>query len=225
MTKKLMLLVAGALTALAFAALPAGASAEEMTAHCSAAPCTGKVVGGALTLSDTSSFAVACSASAGNTSMGAGVTTSSTFTLTIEFTGCADEAFNTECNNQGAGTKKIVTNALTGHLITVEKGKPATAGVLLTGVNLTFSCPSIFITKTVTGNIIGTFEGLTCNSASTSHKLVFAKTAAGQQAHKTWTGNTFDLTSGSHSSDNTTSAQTGSATITYNEGKTVNITC
>ena len=43
MSKKLMLLAAGALSALAFAALPAIASAEELQMHCPSAPCVGTI--------------------------------------------------------------------------------------------------------------------------------------------------------------------------------------
>jgi hypothetical protein len=228
MTKKLMLLAAGALTALAFAALPAGASAEEMEAHCSLASCEGLIVGGVATLSDDSGTAlgrVSCNKTTGTVVQAAA--TSKTVTTQLTFEECKEAVFGTECRTaHGAG--KITTNVLTGHLITVTKGTPASAGILLTGINVTFECPIVGVKKRVTGNIIGTFVNPQCGEGASSHELSFTQTGPGQQTHKTYTGATFDLTSGPDKEpgdDITTSSQTGNGTITYQGGAKVTITC
>jgi hypothetical protein len=220
MRNKLMLLAAGALTALAFAALPAGASAEEMEAHCSAAPCVSTVesTGHAVLSQAGSILSVTCAKTTGTVTQTAA--TSTTVSVVLTFDEC-----NNGCQNEGAGTAKIVTNTMTGHLITVTKGNPATAGILLTGINVTFSC-AFGVEKTVTGNIIGTFENTAtmCGKAVSDHTIEFAQTGVGQQTDKTYTGGTFDLTSGSHASDGNTASQTGTAHIKHG-AKTVTITC
>jgi hypothetical protein len=214
MTKKSMLLAAGALTALAFAALPAGASAEEMLEHCSAAPCEGVVQStGSAVLTDDGGARVECAKATGSTPQIAA--TASTAEVVLTFDEC-----NNDCNNEGAGTRKIITNVMTGHLITFTKGNPATAGVLLTGVNVTFKCAFGLVTKTVTGNIIGTITNPECGKAVTHHTIVFSQTGFGQQTDMTYTGSTFDLLT-----NNTTSALTGEGHVNYAGGKTVTLTC
>jgi len=223
MTKKLMLLAAGALAALAFAALPAGASAVEMTATCSAVPCVGTIEGtGGAELTDDSGLGIKCQKTGGTVTQVA--SPSSTVTATLTFSECKDTPIGLECNNEGVGTGKIVTNALTGHLITIVTN--TTIGVLLTGVNVTFECPALGIKKTVTGNLIGTIENKegVCGKAVTHHTLLFEEEQPGFQKHRTWTGKTFDLTSGSHAADTTTSAQTATAHVNYG-AKTVTISC
>jgi hypothetical protein len=212
MTKKLILLAAGALTALAFAALPAGASAEEKEAHCSAAPCEGVVQStGIAILTDDGGSKVECSKTTGTVTQTAA--TSSTVSVVLTFDEC-----NNDCNNEGSS--KITTNTLTGHIITVTKGDPKTMGILLTGVNTTFKCAFGLVTKTVTGNIIGTITNPECGVAKANHTISFTQSAAGQQTDKTYTGSSFDLLS-----NGTTASQTGEAHINYAGGKTVTITC
>jgi hypothetical protein len=224
MRKKLMLLAAGALTALAFAALPAGASAQEMEAHCSAAPCVGVVEGtGHATLRDDSGFgSITCKKTTGTVTQA--VATSTTVSVVLTFDECEETIFHTECNNEGATKKTIVTNTITGHLITRVTNDITTAGILLTGVNTSFECPGISAKKAVTGNIIGTFEtdegSSMCGKATTHHTIDFTETGAGQQTDKVYTGTSFDLLS-----NNTTASQTGTAHIKYEGGKTVTITC
>jgi hypothetical protein len=221
-----MILAAGALTALAFAALPAVASAEEVQAHCSLATCEGLVSGGAIKLSDDSGSAtgqVSCAKTTGTVTQAAATTT--TVSTIITFEECKEPVFGTECRNtDGAG--KFVTNVLTGHLITVVKGDPTKVGILLTGFNVTFECPTLGIKKRITGNLIGTITNPQCGVAASSHTLSFTQTAAGQQTHKTYTGATFDLTIGpDNNEDTTTFSLTGEETITYQGGAKVTLTC
>jgi len=223
MTKKLMLLAAGALTALAFAALPMGASAVEMTATCSAVPCVGTIeITGFVELTDDSGLGIRCDKTGGTVTQAA--SPSSTVTATITFSECNETAFSTECNNEGAGTKKIVTNTLTGHFITIVTN--STNGILLTGFNITFECPLFGIKKTVTGNLIGTLENkaTVCGKAVTTHTIEFTEEKPGFQTHRTWTGKTFDLTSGTHAADTTTFSTAGTTHLNWG-AKTVNIAC
>jgi hypothetical protein len=229
MSKKLMLLAAGALAALAFAALPTVASASEMIFHCEgAATCTGTIAGGASTLSNDKGETISCTATSGSVS---GTSTTSTMTTKIIFTGCVEtiSGFKFGCTNTTTGGK-IETNSMTGHLITRVLNDKLTVGSLLTGANVTFTCAA-FLKRTVTGNIIGTFteqEKVCDETADTSHKLDFAITSHGIQADKVYTGVEYDLTGRDHGkteaeSPYTTSAQTGEGTITYSNP--VRITC
>jgi hypothetical protein len=225
MSKKLMLLAAGAFAALAFAALPTIASASEMTFDCeTGATCSGKIAGGAAALANDKSpgETVSCTSVTGTTS---GTSGSSTQTVQLRFHGCKEtiSGFNFSCNSAGEPTGTITTNVMTGHGITVTANNTATAGILLTGANVTFVCAA-FLTKTVTGNIIGTFTNPQCGTFASSHEINFSATSHGQQADKTYTGTSYDLISGPHGTDTTTSSQTGEGTITYTENK-VKITC
>jgi len=222
-----MLLAAGALTALAFAALPAVASAQEYTATCSAVPCVGTVqsTGHAL-LTDDSGLGITCLTTTGTVTQAA--SPSSTVSVALTFDGCKDTVFGFECNNEGAGTGKILANTLTGHIINVGSAAQTLPGILLTGANTTFVCPALGIERTVTGNIIGTFENPTtqaCKAAQTHHTITFESAGTGIQKHKTYTGVTHNLTSGPHASDKTESSQFGTAHINYGGGKTVSINC
>src|SRR5215216_5579315 len=225
MSKKLMLLAAGALTALAFAALPAVASAAEFEAHCSAsATCSGTIAGGQAVLQDDSgglAGKVTCTTTTGTTTQ---TSTSSTGTATLTFDHCT-AGLGGECENEGVGTQKIVTNQLVSHLVIIH-ASPKVVGVLLTGINVTFTCHTFIgtVRKTVTGNIIGEITNPNCGVAKTSHTLTFAKTGpepADPQKYMqvTTAGTKFDLTSGTHSpepgSDSTTSSQTGTGTTSY----------
>jgi hypothetical protein len=216
MTKKLMLLAAGALTALAFAALPAGASAEEMLSHCSATPCEGIVHStGTAVLTDDAGSKIECTTTTGRVTQTAA--TSTTVNVILTFEGC-----NNDCQNEGHGTGRIATPTMVGHLITVTKGNPATAGILLTDVNITLKCTFTFVHKTITGNLIGTIPNPQCGVAATHHTLSFTQAASplGTQADETYTGGTFDLLM-----NGTTMSLAGEEHINYGGGKKVTITC
>lgn len=226
MNKKLMLLAAGALTALAFAALPALASGAEFSAECTgAATCTGTVVGNTnAELEDSTGLRITCTGTSGTTTMSG---TSTTLTFSLTFTGCKESIFSTQCNSTGT-SGEIKTGNLTGHLVYIEPNK-GTPGVLVTGVNVTINCPVVFTKKTVTGNVIGKFETPECGKAKTSHKVVFeASATTGTQTpiQVTTTGPFFDLTSNNHAGGNyLTSTQVGTGTITYGAGTDVKLEC
>jgi hypothetical protein len=214
MTKKLMLLAAGALAALAFAALPAGASAEEVQAHCAALPCEAVVQStGNAQLFDTNGNEVLCKKTTGSVKQEA--LTSTTVKVSLTFDEC-----NNTCENDGAGKIKMEPDPVTGHLITIVKGDPTKVGVLLTNIHTTFKCAFGLITKTVTGNIIGTITNPQCGVAATHHTISFTQTQNGHQTHKTWTGGTFDL-----DSNGVTASEIAEAHLNYAESNKVTLTC
>jgi hypothetical protein len=221
MSKKLMLLAAGALAALAFAALPTIASASEMEFHCEgSATCTGTIAGGGATLSNAAGETISCTANTGTSS---GTSTTSTLTVKLIFTGCVEtvSGFKFGCSNTTTGGK-IETNSMTGHLVTIGTNP----GLLLTGSNVTFACAA-FLKRQVTGDIIGTFAEATkvCDAtADASHKLVFGISSHGLQADTLYTGVAHNLIANNDAgSAYVESGQTGEGTVTYS--KPVKITC
>src|SRR5215475_4243669 len=115
MSKKLMLLAAGALAALAFAALPAVATAGEWTMDCPGgkAACEIETKGGAAELRASEEPTIKCTASTGEGSIAEGGKTG-TFGLT--FTGCtATLVFTFECHTSGAASGVIKVAQSTSH--------------------------------------------------------------------------------------------------------------
>jgi hypothetical protein len=226
MNKKLMLLAAGALSALAFAAPPAVSSAGEFEAHCSVVPCTAAITGGVSVLQDDSGGAggkVECTSVTGTATL---TNTSSTGTAQLLFHGCKS-ALSPKCNNVTGQTETITTNVMTSHLVYIDPTPTVLVGILLTGVNVTFECASGLVKKTVTGNLLGRIENPECGVARTHHTIEFNASGPGTQQYTqvTTTGTVFDLTSGTHASDATTSSQAGTGHLTYNGGGTVTLTC
>jgi hypothetical protein len=226
MSKKLMLLAAGALTALAFAALPAVASAGEVTADCSSgATCKAEVSGAASALGNTSGETISCTSVTGSASFTSGT---STGTSSLTFHGCRETAtfFKFSCNSVGQPSQTITTGSLVAHLIYLDDAKTK-VGLLITNVSVTFTCAG-FSDKTVTGNVIGQITNPNCGKASTSHKVKFEQTAHGAQefTQTTGTGTIFDLTSNNDAGGAyLTSSQKGEGTLSYIEGKTATLTC
>jgi hypothetical protein len=230
MNKKLMLLAAGALTALAFAALPAIASAGEYNADCelgAGKTCTGSVAGINAVLTNTKNETVSCS-NAGGTATQVGGT--STGTLELDFTGCKETTtiFKFSCNSAGKPAGTITTGPLVSHLVNLaDPPATKTPGLLITNSNVTFECTG-FAKKTVTGNILGDITNPQCGVFAASHAASFTQASNGHQTFKqvTGTGTIQDLISKNHpEGEYSTSSQTGTGTITWNAGNKVNITC
>jgi hypothetical protein len=229
MSKKLMLLAAGVLSALAFAALPAIASAEEYQVHCPTAPCVGNISGTnaehAIRLENDNGEKIDATAVNGTVSIGAGTTT--TATTELNFTGSKEtiSGFNFSCKSAGAAAGEIRTGSIPLHFVNLTSGG-TNPGVLLTNINVTLECAAGIVTKTVTGNIIGTITTANCKAASASNVVTFNISGTpGTQEHELWTGTAYDLISGPHSPDTTTSAQTGRGVITWQKGNEPTITC
>jgi hypothetical protein len=228
MSKKLMLLAAGILSALAFTALPSVASAGTSTLHCAKLPCTGTVTGGVAKLSTTpGGKTVECTSITGNTTQPA--LTSTTGTAQLTFHECRERTsgFGFSCTGTGQPTRTIQTNVMTTDFVRLETVAPFTPGVLMTGVSVTFTCAG-FQNFTVTGNVIGELEEAStkCGVATKTLKLSFVATSHGQQKWKkvTTAGTEFDLTSNNHAGGAyETAAQEGTGTITWPEN--VTLTC
>jgi hypothetical protein len=233
MNKKLMLLVAGALTALAFTALPGAASAKETELKCEKTPCTFSIHGGESKFSATpSGDTVICTSVSGNGEAINLVNLATTTTKTkLLFHGCKEQKtiFRFACTTPGLSSGTIESNQITGHLVALP-GIGTENGVLLTDSKGTFTCAGGFARTTVTGNVIGENEAKCDTAASNVQKLNFEATGHGAQKIKTWTGATFNLIGATeHNTTPTattgyeTAAQTGTGTLTWNQN--VQVTC
>ncbi|HEX3042059.1 MAG TPA: hypothetical protein VHP56_08245 [Solirubrobacterales bacterium] len=227
MNRNLMLLVIVALTAVAAAALPAGACANEYIADCEiGAECSAAVSGGSAVLSSTSNETISCTATSGTVTQTSG---SSTGTTKLTFTGCKEKVtgFEFSCYSPGEAKGKLVTNTLISHLVNLEEAATV-PGVLLTGVNTTIQCDSGPSKRTVTGNLMGKFEEPSCGSFASSHKIEFTQASEGHQTYKqvTGTGTVYDLTENNDAGGAyVTASATGTGTLTYSGGNKVKITC
>jgi hypothetical protein len=231
MSKKLMLFAAGALSALAFAALPTFASAEELQIHCPAAPCIGTIAATQaehpiILENDNGERLEGTGEVVGTISINAATTTTGTTELEFKHVIELSSGFKFTCNSPGAAAGIVKTGAITTHFINLTTGG-TNPGVLLTGINMTMTCAGGISTKTFTGSIIGTVTEHNCNIMSATNKVTFNIIAGkpGTQEHESWTGKTYDLFSGSHASDLTTSAQTGSGAITWQVNNRPVLTC
>ncbi|HEY5941955.1 MAG TPA: hypothetical protein VIT89_03740 [Solirubrobacterales bacterium] len=186
--RKKPMLVAGALSALALAALPAAASAGEYPTHCITETCSSTIAGPHLELRTTGGSLITCTSSTGTISQ---ANHSTTGTAQFTFHGCKDPVFGTHCGNAGTGT--IKTNTLTSHNVYLEPSGSRTPGVLFTGMNMTVC--GFFGAKTVSGGIIGHWENPNCGVTQNSHWLSFEEVSAGHQRFKqvTTTGPVYDL--------------------------------
>jgi hypothetical protein len=227
MSKTLMLLAAGALAALALTALPSAASAGEFIATCSNGQkeCFGVGISTARpTLEDDGGARIECTGVA--IIEATVIHSASTGTTQITFNGCKDEGTGFSCNNTGT-SGEITTNTMTFHLVYLENSTTTPVGVLLTGVNVTFSCAGGLVKKTVTGNIIGEISNPQCGVNATSHSSNFeslALTGTQRWEQITTAGTLFDLTSGSETSDTTTSSMKGKGTVSWS-GVDVRLDC
>ena len=180
-----MLLAAGALSVIAFTALPSVASAGEPIATCFStaggvttvkAECKGTITGtGNAILQDDSGKTegeVKCTGTTGTATLTNG---KSTGTGSFTFTGCkAFTFFN--CTTPGAkNSGEIIINNLVSHLIylhPIAGGATTDVGILITNVSTTFQCAG-FVNKTVTGNVIGRVTNPECNKGVTHHTVIF----------------------------------------------------
>jgi hypothetical protein len=220
MSKKLMLLAAGALSVLAFTALPSAASAGEPALKCEKSPCTYSVTGGESRFSATNGDTVWCSSVSGNGEM-TGLVNSETTTGKVQllFHGCKEQAtiFHFACTSSGQPSGTVTTNQMVTHNVYVNAAKKQ--GVLLTGSNTTFTCAGGFASTTVTGNAMGELE-TACGTTGKTLALNFTAASHGQQTWKqiTGAGTVYDLEAATnHSSGGTyaTAAQTGTGTLTF----------
>jgi hypothetical protein len=234
MNKKLMLLATGVLAALAFAALPAVASAGEFAADCEngAASCTGEVTGGKIELRNDKGEGFSCSSVGGKATITNGTSTGA---FELAFRTCKENitGFGFSCNNTGVAGE-IKTGSMVTHLIYLEENK-TTPGLKITfpghgtgAGGVTFNCAG-FAKKTMTGSLIGHISNPNCGTFQASHTVDFAEVVGSPGVQRwmqaTTTGEKTDLISNNDAGGAyTTIAITGSTAITWT-GTKVKLTC
>jgi hypothetical protein len=228
MSKKLMLLAAGALTALAFAALPAVASAGEWKLDCPGGTetCSFNTTGEHAELRAEEEPTITCTANTGSGTVSKGGTTG---TFGITFTGCkATLIFTFECHTSGAASGEIKVASSISHNVYLKDDK-TDPGILVTPATTTIICGS-FSNITVTGNgLIGDVTQA-CNSESSTLNINFEASTSNTKTQRyeqnTLTGTLFDLHSVTAGSATThTSVMVAKGTATFVGGGKGKVTC
>ena len=233
MSKKMMLL-ATALAALAFAALPAVASAGTPQTHCptvSGSTCTFEGTSSSvvhLTVTISSALSVTCTQTTTTGTMG-----TSGGSAQFVFHGCFESLFGTSCTTAGQSTGTIVTTLLPYDNIYPTDNDKSKPGVLITPNSsispnhfASFSCPGSG-SITVSGNgVIGTLTKPVCGATGPEITLDFEQSVSGHQKHKqiTGTGTIFDLTSSTPFGPST-AAQIAEGSAKIAGGGSVTVTC
>lgn len=224
-----MLLVAGALMALAFTALAGTATAKETNLKCEGSgPCTFGASGGVTNFSIVGGDTVKCSTVSGSgevTNLNA-ERESTTTNVQLLFESCREQnsPFHFLCTNTSTAGN-VTTNVMVGHNIALPTAASG-AGVLLTNAGVTFTCAGGFASTQVTGSIIGESESACNTNTGTVQKQTFTTTGDGAQSFTSYTGSTFKLegkTSHTGSGSYANAAQDGTGTLTFNQN--VLLTC
>jgi len=228
MNDKWMVVALAAVSAVVVLALPSTVSAGEFVATCSGGgTCAGTVQGTAnAVLEDDSGGAagrVTCTTTTGTVSQ---PNNSSTNTVNLTFHGCTSNGFSCIGSSPAGGTSgTIKTNTLTGHNVRLVHGAKEPVGILLTGINVTYTCAGGLVKKTLTGNVIGQTEG--CSSAKSQHSVIFQSFGEVQQWRQiTTTGTIFGLlVNNDAGGEYTETAFIHALDITWDTGKTVTLDC
>ena len=228
--KNKFMLLALSVFALAFAALPAMASAGEPQVD-SKLLNEGKSLsftskGGHSELRASNEPKITCTANSGSGKYN----TKTTGEITLTFTGCiAPEFFNAECHSTGqvAGTIKTGTSVFHNIYLTDNKTTP---GVLVTpptgGIFATITCATFFTTNVEGNGVIGHLESPKCAGSSTTATLNFTATSSTQNFRQiTATGTIYSLTSRTNggSIPGPAAAMSAEGTVTF--GESITLTC
>jgi len=216
MSKKIMLIALAVISAALFA-LPAAASAQEVHFE----PGNGikfniNGLGGEFRAEGEPT--ITCEAIGGSGSFDAG--SSTTGSLTLDFTGCHTTVFGftAACKSEGSAVSNTIAASGTFHLITVG----GLAGTLITFIERKLICAGIS-TMTVTGNVIGTITSPKCGESSKSMGTSFTATGTTQN-HLTYTGVNYDLQSRTGTEAEKTAAWAGTDTTTSENAQKLNCT-
>jgi hypothetical protein len=229
MSKKLTLLAA-AIAVVAFAAIPAIASAAPTLDFSPTVPTEAKPVkatgtGGKATLNTVGGSTVTCTSSDETVEW----TTDTTGHLEVSFTGCSSSGFSCKSSGSAAGT--ITTNKSLFHLVYINPPSSHTVGILLTppasGVFAEFECTALVHVK-VTGNgIVGHLDSPACGATSASSTISFAQSAAGVQLYQEVEGGAtkYHLNSSFNGGTAEQSSEVTTGTTTLPTGETAQLTC
>jgi hypothetical protein len=226
MIKKTML--AACLAALAFAALPALASATETsnpggpyikdgTTTIKNTPFT--VAGGEGELNTVGGNFVNCESVTGSGEF----TDSETGTISFAFHGCRT-IFGITCTTPGDPSGTITAGPFTFHMKTVDHEGAHSPGVLITpkaGEEYAeFNCSFAGNIKVKGNGIIGTITSPAENTPSNTATIKFQQSSAGHQTHKTITNDStsYHLNSSFNEGAFEESGETATGTITFAEG-------
>ena len=222
--KKMTLLVAGLLTALAVMALAGTATAKETKLKCEGTGfCLFTISSGVTTFSMIGGDTVRCSGGFGNgevTGLNA-ERESTTSTVQVLFSNCREQntVFGFTCTNT-ATAGNITTNVMTMHNVALP-GTSSEAGVLMTNAGVTFTCAGGFASTQITGSIIGEYETKCNTNTGWLQTISFNTFGDGWQHLTTYTGATLFKLEGktSHSGGGgyTSAAQGGTARLSFNE--------
>jgi len=238
-------MLAASLVALAFAALPALASATFPDPYLADGPNDDPITGeptftveneGVTELTTSHTPPVVCQKATGNGKF----TSPETGVIEFHFENCTT-IFSLPCTSEEQESGNITTTELEFHLKTVDHGEEQTPGVLITpgdeevehGTHFaSFSCP--FIGEVVVGGtsaedpvagIVGTITSPEKGVASNTHTLSFESESAGVQTHRTVTNDNeetteYDLKASIGESETTTAAQDGKGILTFDDPET-----
>jgi hypothetical protein len=230
MNKKLMLLVAAALAALAFSALAGTATAKETNLKCDGAGfCTFTVSSGVTNISMIGGDTVRCTGVSGQgevTNLNA-ERESSTGTVQLLFNICKEQntVFHFSCSNT-ATSGNITTNVMTMHSVALPE-TTTKAGVVMTNAGVTFTCAGGFASTQLTGSIIGESETACGTNTGFLQKVSFNTFGDGWQHLTTYTGATPFKLEGktSHSSGGSYTSAALESTANFNYNQNVYLTC
>jgi hypothetical protein len=206
MSNKMMLL---ALAVAAMLAIPSAASAQEIH-FTNVTSFSG--TGGPSSLQASNEQTIKCTATSASGSFNAG--SSTTGSITLDFTGCTAEFFGIKanCNTKGAAAGTIASGG-TFHLITFVNSKAEKKpAILLTANSTTLICAG-FSNTIVTGNVIGTITSPACGGKNKTLAVVFVTNGATQE-HLEYTGVKYDLSAETETTSEVTAGLTASTTLT-----------
>jgi len=154
---------------------------------------------------------------------------STTTTSSLTFTGCMSNGFS--CNSTGQPGGTITTGPLAGDIVNIEPAPATEPGLLLTNINITYSCAGGLVKKTVTGALIGELEKpYECGVFRAHLTVQFTETAAGAGIQTplqgTTVGSVFHLTVNNDAGGAyTTMALTTTSHLNWSAGQMVAIDC
>ena len=197
MKRKTMLLFAAALSVVAFAALPAAASAFETTPVISlpegkSFPQAFSGTGGAGTLyTEGSETKVSCK----STTVSGSYTEPHGGSINVTFHGCKENLFSSKCTTSGQTAGTIKTTTLPFHTVYLKPANPEKPherpGIDITdnaGHSATFTCAGGLVKIEVRGSVLGTVTAPAIGGTSSSSTINIAATASGQEHTETVEG-------------------------------------